>query len=347
MSGYVLAAALALVVFSGSVTDAAAGKMGKLSGYFVGDYYGVVSAEDEELKSMNGFWFRRVYFTYDKKLEEGFSVRLRLEMASPGDFTSSSKMVPFIKDGYLKWKRGPRSVYFGMSGTPTWGHVTEKFYGYRFLEKTGPDLWKLGSSRDFGLALKGAFDPDKKVTYHFMVGNGASTRSETDKRKKVYGSVAFKPARGVVIEGYGDFEARPDDRSRFTVRGFAGYKTRQYRFGGEVMQQTRRNSADDGDLTLLLLSVYGAGEVHEKAWIMARVDRMNNPNPSGSKISYLPLGAAVDSEATLVIAGIDLLPAKGVHIMPNIEAVVFDGAEGADEKPDPTIMPRVTLLYKF
>jgi hypothetical protein len=36
---------------------------GKLSGYLFGDYYMVSQHHNPAIKGMNGFWFRRVYFT--------------------------------------------------------------------------------------------------------------------------------------------------------------------------------------------------------------------------------------------------------------------------------------------
>ena len=52
---------------------------GKLSGYMFGDYFYIAASHDENLEDRSGFLFRRIYLTYDKDLEEGFSVRLRLE----------------------------------------------------------------------------------------------------------------------------------------------------------------------------------------------------------------------------------------------------------------------------
>ena len=56
---------------------------GKISGLYFGDYYYIAAHHNEERKSRNGFWTRRVYLTYDQKLNETFSSRLRFEMNSP------------------------------------------------------------------------------------------------------------------------------------------------------------------------------------------------------------------------------------------------------------------------
>jgi hypothetical protein len=62
---------------------------GKLSGYLFGDYYLVSQHHDPAIKGMNGFWFRRVYLTYDQKTGERTAIRFRFEMNSPGDFQAA------------------------------------------------------------------------------------------------------------------------------------------------------------------------------------------------------------------------------------------------------------------
>jgi len=74
----------------------------QFSGYMFGDYYYVAASHNPDLEERNGFWLRRIYFTFDQEIAEGWSVRLRTEMSQPGDFTSGSKMNPVVKDAYVK-----------------------------------------------------------------------------------------------------------------------------------------------------------------------------------------------------------------------------------------------------
>ena len=64
----------------------------KIKGYMFGDYYGVAAHHEGAIEGATGFWFRRIYLTFDKKVSEELDVRLRFESASPGDFESSSKI---------------------------------------------------------------------------------------------------------------------------------------------------------------------------------------------------------------------------------------------------------------
>jgi len=59
-------------------TDRGVADPGSFSGYMFGDYYWVAASHDTSLENQNGFWSRRIYFTYDQGLSEEFSMRFRL-----------------------------------------------------------------------------------------------------------------------------------------------------------------------------------------------------------------------------------------------------------------------------
>ena len=91
---------------------------GKLSGLMFGDYYYALKNHDATVKNNNGFWFRRIYFTYDNTLTEKISMRFRLEMNSPGDFKTSTTLIPFVKDAFLSAKVGKQTLMLGLISTP-------------------------------------------------------------------------------------------------------------------------------------------------------------------------------------------------------------------------------------
>lgn len=136
-----------------------------------GDAYAVASHHDPEIDGQYGFWLRRGDLTFDADLAPKWSARFRLEVNSPGDFESSAKMTPFVKDAWVAWKDGAHDLVFGISPSPTFER-TENFWGYRAVEKTPRDLYRLGSSRDFGVAWKGraAEGPDRTVSVASVFG---------------------------------------------------------------------------------------------------------------------------------------------------------------------------------
>jgi hypothetical protein len=313
---------------------------GKVHGLFFGDYYWMAANHDPFLEDRNGFWMRRIYLTFDPEMGGDFSARIRMEMASAGDFTSSSRMEPFIKDAWIQWKRSGHAVIFGLSPTPTFA-TFEPIWGYRAVEKAPVDLQRFAGTRDFGVAVRGRLDSADRVYYHLMLGNGSGTGSETNEEKRVYGALGFRPDDRVILE----FNADQEDRgvpNRYTLQGFAAWKEVDYRAGILYARQTQTES-DLPDVTREILSVFGVARVSERVHIFGRLDHNFDPAASGN--AYLPFDPSAES-SNLIVAGVDLSPAKDVHIIPNIEAVIYgDTADGTS--PDADVMPRLTVYFEF
>jgi hypothetical protein len=313
----------------------------KIGGYVIADAYWIAGNHDEAIRDQHGFWFRRIYLTFDQSISSDVSGRLRFEMSQPGNFPEKGeKMSPVVKDAYLKWKLGKTQAIFGLSSTPTWG-IVEKTWGYRSVEKTPLDLQKLGSSRDLGLAIKGQFDDKGLVKYHVMYGNGSSNKSETDKGKSLLASLSLYPTKEIVVELYGDYRDVPDENDIYTAQLFAAYKTKSFRVGLQFAHQTHKNSEF---LSTEVASIFAAAKLSNNWSTFARVDRMFDANLSGHKISYIPFDPSAKS--TFIVAGLDYSLVKNVSILPNVEVVIYDKNKGSEQsKTD--VIPRMSFYYKF
>ncbi|MCH8125095.1 hypothetical protein IIC38_03925 [candidate division KSB1 bacterium] len=314
----------------------------KFSGLVYADAYWVAANHNSNYENQNGFWFRRIYFTYDNQLSDAFSTRLRFEMNSPGDFSTKSKLNPFVKDAYLKWNLGQHDIYVGISTSPTFAFL-ESVWGYRSVEKTLADLHKFGSSRDTGIAFKGSLDQNKRFQYHAMLANGNGTSSETNKEKKIMLAFAIELVKNLFVEGYSDWNGMPDGKDRYTKQGFIAYKTSTFRIGAQFLHQTRKQGDGLDSQKIRWGSVFTAAKLGEKVWGFARVDRGFDPNPSGESLSYLPFSDQAKSK--LIIAGLDFSVEENVHIMPNFELVNYDVDEG--EAPSTDFIPRLTFYYTW
>ena len=316
---------------------------GSFSGYLYTDYYYVVNNHNEELEGENGFWTRRVYFTYDRDLSQSVSTRLRLEMNSPGDFNSLAAPDPFVKDLYLDWAMDENhSLIAGISGTPTWSLV-EGVWGYRSLEKSPLDLHKMGSSRDFGIGLEGQLDEAGNVNYHVMAGNGATANSG----KKFMLSLGWWLTDNFVVEAYGDFDTLADDATRTTAQGFAGYVSDRLNLGALLAAQFEDEALYDGaddTGTREVASLFGNFSLNDRWTSVFRVDRMFSANPQGPTIDYIPFSD--EASSTFMLLGADYQAFSNVHIMPNIEAIFYDENDNG-QTPDTDLIPRVTLYYQF
>jgi hypothetical protein len=313
----------------------------KLSGYVFGDAYAAVDHHDSAIQDQNGFWIRRAYLTFDYAIVDQWSARLRFEANSPGDFKTNAKLDPFIKDAYLAWKGTDTDVLVGISPSPTW-ELVEGFWGYRAVEKTPVDLYRIGSSRDFGLAAKGKL-AGGKVVYHAMFGNGAGEGAETNEGKKVMLAVGFKPTDAFVFELYADTEDRPGATDRTTWQGFLGWKGKRSRYGLQYVTQDRQ-VATGPDQTLAVGSIFGVWELTDKTSLLARYDRSFDVNPEGDRIPYLAI--AKDSEFDFALLGLDYQLAKKINLMPNLEYVMYRETDGRPA-PDDDLMARLTLYFQF
>jgi hypothetical protein len=313
----------------------------KFSGYMFGDYYGVISNHDSTINGSNGFRFRRIYFTFDRDLSSDFSVRLRFEMNSRGNFTSNTKFLAlYVKDAYLKWSYGKHKIYAGISPTPTWDLI-EKVWGYRSVEKTPLDLQKYGSSRAFGIAFKGSFDDNKRYGYHLMLANRSSIPNETNKGFKTYLSIFGKITKNIVVEAYGDFEDRPGHADIYTLQGFAAYQIKNFKFGIQYAYQDRQFFQTSDKTILRVASIFSTGKIVDKFHWYARIDRLFDPNPIGDDLAYLTFDSS--AKAYFFLAGVDFRPIENVHLMPNVEINYYDKVN--DVRPESDIVPRITVFY--
>jgi len=289
----------------------------KISGLIFGDYYWLAIDHRESLENRNGFWLRRIYLTYDHTFSQAFSTRLRLEMNSPGDFSSSQRMTPYVKDAWAKWTRGKHAVSFGLVPTPSFEYV-ETVWGYRSVEKTPFDLLRWDSSRDLGVLAQGALG--SRTRYSAQVGNASGVNGETDRAKGVRGSVRHEILKGLTVEGYADFQDRQGAEHWSTWQVFGAFVRPAGRIGAQVAEQ-RRRSASGSAATLNLVSVFGARKLRDRLFVFGRADHNFDPVPDGETIDYLPMSNQVGN--TLWIGGVDLELDRHVFFQPHVEIVDY------------------------
>ncbi len=316
--------------------------VGKFSGYMFGDYYYFFKDHNAELNDQRGIWFRRIYFTYDYKINSSFSTRLRLEMSNEFNFEEAKTMIPFVKDAWFKYKFSNQALIIGISPTPTF-KIIQKIWGYRAVEKTPLDLQRMASSRDFGLALKGKFDEKGIFEYHIMLSNGSSNRQEIDKGKSGLLSLAFYPVEKFVIEVYGDYADHAGGTDWYTWQAFLGYKSRTVRVGILYADQTRQSEVVE-DQKMRVASLFIVGKVSEQFSLFGRVDRNFDPNPEGEKIAFIPFDPTASN--IFFVGGVDWHPVSQVRFMPNVELVKYDENDDG-VTPVTDVIGRITFFWGF
>ena len=299
----------------------------KFSGTVFSDYsYQVASPVDGEAGE-NGFGFRRVYLTTDYKISDSFSGRFRLEGAD-NQTTSQGKPSPFIKDLYLRWNDAfgdGHRITFGMTSPPMWGPA-ESQWGYRALEKTIQDRIGIASSRDIGIAVNGPLT--EVMSYTVMVGNNSGGKRETDKYKRVYGQLEFRPSdrlRATVGANYYQF----DGGSSASANAFVGYSLDHTRFGIEAVMNPTTFDDVDGTDNHFGFSLFANHDLTDTHRLVLRYDREDRDN----------LGAETASD--WAILGLAFLVDSDIQIIPN---VIYEKNDADD---DASILARLTVWANF
>ncbi len=320
----------------------------KFSGLVFGDYYDVARHHEGEAGpgepaaalGQQGFWLRRIYLTADVALSARLTTRLRLEANSNGSFEGGD-LEPYVKDAYLKWTyAGRHQATLGIQPTLTFDWV-EGFWGLRHVEKTPADLYRIDSSRDFGLTFHGPLGIDG-LSYGAQYGNESGQGSETDDYKIVRVEARYDRKTGFAGNVVYATADRPDGADRETWSAFAGYRSAAWRAGGSVIRQTRAaaaGAADRRDQEIEIWSVFGAWEfLPGKASLYARYDDVSGNKdgattglPGADGIDYWRLSPEQPFGMILVGGEWYLLP--GVRVGPNVELATYD----AD--PDPVNAP--------
>ena len=99
-----------------------------------------------------GFGLKRVYFTYEKALSKDISYTFQTDV----DYKSSPLNV-YLKNAKVDWKCGIGKLTLGLQGMNIF-NVTEKTWGFRFLEKSAMDKYGFSSSADMGIGYSGKFN---------------------------------------------------------------------------------------------------------------------------------------------------------------------------------------------
>jgi hypothetical protein len=335
----------------------------KLSGLMFGDYYwyydhhqnGISSSDSTPVNDQHGLWFRRIYFTYDYKYSEKLTTRFRIEMNSNGQFAGGN-LTPYVKDAYLRWTfAGQHDLTLGIQPTLAFDWFESSLWGLRHIEKTPVDLYRLDSSRDFGVTVDGPVG-SSGLSYALQYGNESGNGSENQEGKIVRLEGRFETKRGLALEGYYSYAQRPENQHRHTAQGIAGFRSDMGRVGGQYVWQERKSGVQDvPDQTISVWSGFGVWDfLPKQANLFLRVDGVTGHLgdvetglPGADGIDYLLLSPA--SPFTAYIVGSEWFIHPSVRLSPNFEIFRYS------HEPDPVDYPgrrqdamfRISFFWTF
>lgn len=281
------------------------------SGNISGKVYFEYFVPDDLTGDVEQFRFKRYYFAYDKKISDDFDVRYLLD----ADRADDGKARPFLKHAYVSWANlvPDAKIYIGMQPTPNW-IISEKYWGYRSIEKTIQDLNKLGASADLGIGLRGKFSD--KQGYHITYMNGTSnSKPENDDFKKLSGMYWYKPQEKFIGTVYLARERTTSEFTNLTFTIFGGYESEILRTGIEYFYH---NNGGIKEFNVTGISFFGTYKL-EKGNIYGRYD-ISDPNDT-----------IASNNETYLILGYDYEADANFHIMPNIRILGEDDKDSVKE----------------
>lgn len=323
-----------------SATGFSVADQGKLSGVFFGDLYSVGSHSDARLKGLDGLWNRRFNLSYDRKLEPGWSMRLRIEVKDRGDFSPEHSVDPFMKDAWLRYTVNGHKITFGLIPTPSFEAMEDRL-GVRHIERTPLDLWRMGSSRDKGISVAGPLSGG--LDYSLMVGDGSGTRSSRSGNSTVYGRLGYKATPEVYVNLYGDTWKQERGARRQTGMAEVFYSGNGFKLGATYATQ-RRTRPGTAAFSFNVVSFYGEARLSDTVSPFVRYDVVSNALPDADRIDYYRMSRA--GKPSFLQAGVRLHLSDDWELVPNVTVVSYRrGPTGVTPGQD-TIF-RLTFSYKF
>ena len=329
-------------------------------------------------QTKTAFAFRRIYLGYDYNITKKFSAELLLAAednfnqtsatgvnTTSGDLLTNNKIAFYIKLANIRWKNIWKGSDFvlGQVNTPAFSLLTEKVWSYRSIERTIADVRRTPSF-DMGATLQGKFDAKGNYGYDLMVGNGTGARPENDKFKWFYGDVfAMFMNKKLVFDLYADYERlnRVDGfhHSRNMIKSFAAYNTPALTIGLEAFVNYKHKDVvgfrgadkDTLDATSTGLSAYIHGDIIKgKLRYFVRYDTYNPDTKydNGNYTKYIGFTPNYEpsNKENFFTAGLDFMPVKNVHFMPNIWYNKYKTNQVL-ANTDHDLVYRVTFFYVF
>ncbi len=270
-------------------------------------------------KGASAFEIQRANLGYNYQFSKEVSFTVNTDVGNPnsGDF----KYTVYLKNAYVRYNSGGWNIDLGLIGTRNF-KVQEDFWGYRFIEKSPQDLYKMSTSADLGVVLSRSFSD--KIAADLTVRNGEGYKSLQMDNYFYYGAgLTVSPDQQTIFRLF--YEAAPEQLTRSSVSAFAGHNWNKVRIGLEFVKDFREKFIDKENLSCL--STFIAFRISPSFELFARYDDLS----SASHIQvYIPgvIGHDLASDQAWNVAndggqaftGIEYSPIKGVKTSLNFRS---------------------------
>jgi hypothetical protein len=194
------------------------------------------------------------------------------------DYFEGSKYTAYLKQAEIKWDINDYFTFrVGELLNSQYLTFQDKFWGYRYIDVTYQEKFKLGMPADFGVQLD--FKYKDKLLNQFSVVNGEGPFRYQDQNSKfIYSNnIQYYPTERITLKLYLDYGASPDTgaekSAKSVISGFAGYKTDKFRIGTEYTYVFNYGFNTNADY--YGLSVYGSVVLHKYFQVLGRYDHLD------------------------------------------------------------------------
>ncbi len=194
------------------------------------------------------------------------------------DYFEGSKYTAFLKMAEIKWSVNDWfTLRVGQLLNTQYLTFQDRFWGYRYIDFTYQEKYRLGMPADFGAQFD--FKLKDKLLNQFSVVNGDGPfRYQDVNGKFLYSNnIQYYPTDRITVKLYADYAPTPDTGSgtadRSVISAFAGYKTDRFRIGAEytyVFNYTFAKNLDEYGY-----SIYGSVVLSDKFQVLARYDQID------------------------------------------------------------------------
>lgn len=258
-------------------------------------------------KTNTAFEISRAYLGYAYNFSPYFSAKAVMDVTDKNNGYQGSAYTAYIKNAYGEYSRNGLIVDFGLIGTNTF-NLQESLWGKRYLLKSFQDLNGYASSADLGLGIKYQIIPELSVDAQVVNGEGYKS-VQSDSAVKVSAGITYQPIKKLYMRVYGDYQKK--QQAQTTFNAMIAYKDDKFTVGGEYNLQTGHNKVKDHNLSGL--SFWGTYNPCKKFAVFARYDNLTSKKINGATDGWN------STDGNLYAAGLEILPAKGIAISPNVQ----------------------------
>ncbi len=280
-------------------------------------------------ETTKAFEITRAYLGYEYNFSKEWYAKLVLDVGDPK--VGGLQMTAYLKNAYVQYKKSNFTASFGMIST-TQFKVSEKIWGYRYIEKSYQDAYKFNASADIGFNLDYKFADFISADFSIINGEGYKL-IQTDEFVRPGAGITVTPIKNITARVFVDTYGK--DTKQQSLATFLAYTGKIVVVGAEYNYQTNHNRTEGQDI--YGTSFYASVKATDKLKVFGRFDDLKSKALEGESEPW-----QLGKDGQLVMAGLEFNVIKGVKIAPN-----FRYWSPADDSTPATTFAYLNLELKY